>query len=101
MIKIICVGKIKENYLTDMINDYLKRVNKYHKLEIVELKDSNIEEEGNLILKNIKGNDFIITCEIEGNNLTSVELSEKINSWFINSSNLVYYRWIKWNRFKS
>ena len=90
MIKIICVGKIKENYLTDMINDYLKRVNKYHKLEIVELKDSNIEEEGNLILKNIKGNDFIITCEIEGNNLTSVELSEKINSWFINSSNLVF-----------
>lgn len=90
MIKIICVGKIKENYLTDMINDYLKRVNKYHKLEIVELKDSNIEEEGNLILKNIRGNDFIITCEIEGNNLTSVELSEKINSWFINSSNLVF-----------
>ena len=39
MIKIICVGKIKENYLTDMINDYLKRINKYHKLEIVELKD--------------------------------------------------------------
>ena len=45
MIKIICVGKIKEEYLNLMIADYAKRINKYHKLKIIEVKDSNIEEE--------------------------------------------------------
>lgn len=90
MIKIICVGKIKEEYLSLMIKDYQKRINKYHKLEIIELKDSNILEEGTLILKNIKPNDYIITCEIDGNNLSSIELSAKINDWFINNSNLVF-----------
>ena len=33
MIKIICVGKIKENYLKDGIEDYIKRINKYHKIQ--------------------------------------------------------------------
>ena len=90
MIKVICVGKIKEEYLSLMINDYYKRINKYHKLEIIELKDSNIETEGELILKNLKPTDYIITCEIDGKNLSSVELSNKINEWFINNSNLVF-----------
>ena len=36
MIKIICVGKIKEGYLNELINDYLNRINKYHKIEIIE-----------------------------------------------------------------
>lgn len=90
MIKIICVGKIKEDYLTNLINDYLKRINKYHKVEVIELKDSNIEEEGSLILKNIKDKDFVITMEINGNNLSSIELSNKVNEWLINNSNLTF-----------
>ena len=45
MITIICVGKIKEKYLKDLIDDYSKRINKYHKLSIIELKDSNINNE--------------------------------------------------------
>ena len=49
MIRIICIGKIKEKYLLDLINDYLTRINKYHKLEIVELIDSNKKEEGDRI----------------------------------------------------
>ena len=39
MIKILCVGKIKENYLDELINDYKKRIGKYIKIEIIELKD--------------------------------------------------------------
>ena len=39
MIKIICIGKIKENYLKEGINDYLKRINKYHKTILIELPD--------------------------------------------------------------
>ena len=39
MIKIICLGKLKEKYLVDLVSDYARRINKYHKLELIELKD--------------------------------------------------------------
>ena len=74
MIKLICVGKIKEQYLKDLINDYLKRINKYHKLDIIELKDSNIIDESKEILKYVNSKDYIITMDINGNKLSSVEL---------------------------
>lgn len=88
--KLICVGKIKENYLKDAINEYLKRLSKYTKLEVIELKDSNINDEEELILKNINNNDFVVTLEIEGNMLNSIELSKKFEEWFINSYNIVF-----------
>lgn len=90
MINIICVGKIKEKYLDEMIEDYYKRVNKYHKVNIIELKDSNIEEESNLILKNIKSNSYIVTLEINGNNLSSIELSNHIDEWLMKYSNITF-----------
>lgn len=90
MINIICVGKIKEQYLTDMINDYYKRVNKYHKVNIIELKDSDINSEGDLILKTIKPSDYIVTMEINGNNLTSLELSNKVDNWLMNYANITF-----------
>lgn len=90
MINIICVGKIKEEYLSLMINDYCKRINKYHKLNIIELKDSDIKSEGDLILKSIKNNDYLVTMEIDGNNLTSVELSTKIDNWLMNYANISF-----------
>ena len=90
MINIICVGKIKEDYLSSMIDDYSKRVSKYHKLNIIELKDSDILSEGDLIIKNIKFGDFIVTMEIEGENLSSVEFSQKIDSWLMNYANITF-----------
>ena len=88
--KIICVGKLKENYLKDATNEYLKRLSKYTKIELIELKDSNIHDEADLILKNINDKEFVITLEIEGNTLTSKELSQKIESWLINNSNITF-----------
>lgn len=91
MITILCVGKIKENYLKDMINDYYKRTSKYHKIEMIELKDSNIKDEGDLILKhldNYKG--YIISMEIEGINLDSISLSKKIEDILMNYSNIMF-----------
>ena len=61
MIKIICVGKIKEDYLNSLITDYLNRIKKYHKIEIVEIKDNNIEEESNNILQKILKKIILIT----------------------------------------
>lgn len=90
MINIICVGKIKENYLCDLINDYRMRINKYHKLNIIELKDSDIKGEGDLILKNIKSGDFIVTMEIDGVNLDSVSLSQKIDKWLMERANITF-----------
>ena len=85
MIKIICIGKIKEKYLKEGINDYFSRINKYHKINIIELPDSNIDKEGNEILNHIDNKDYLIALCIEGNVLSSQELSEKIDKAFISN----------------
>ena len=90
MIKIICVGKLKEDYLKDGINDYLKRINKYHKINIIELPDSNIINEGNEILKHIDSKDYLIAMCIEGESISSVELSQKIDKIFITNPNITF-----------
>ena len=82
MIKIICVGKIKEKYLSDLINDYKLRISKYQKIEIIELKDSTNEKENEEILKHINEKDFNICMDIKGKKHTSVELSELIDKTF-------------------
>ena len=85
MIKIICIGKIKEKYLKDAILEYKKRLSKYTKLDIIELPDINYpeidkvkKEEGKLILKHLKTNDNIIVLDINGQELTSIELTNKL-----------------------
>ena len=84
MIKIICLGKLKEKYLEDLVNDYYKRINKYHKLEIIELKDENIEVEAKNILKYINNTDYVITLEIDGKMIDSLELAKLIDNTFLN-----------------
>lgn len=90
MIKVICVGKLKEKYLIELVNDYSKRINKYHKLEVIEVKDSNILTESLEIEKNISSRDFIITLEIEGNKVNSIELSKKLDNWLMTYGNIVF-----------
>ena len=90
MIKIVCVGKIKEKYLRDAISDYEKRISKYHKINIIEVDDSNMKEESTRILKNIKKDDFVITLEINGNVISSMEFANKIDKLFITNSNIIF-----------
>ncbi len=90
MIRIICVGKIKEEYLSLLINDYYKRINKYHKIEIVELKDSDTKTEGELILKHLRPSDYIVTMEINGTNLSSMELASSIDEWLAKFANITF-----------
>ena len=88
-IKIIALGKIKEKFLKDGIDEFLKRLNPYTSLEIIELnpveiKDENLvqkalEEEGVNILSHIKDDSFVITMEIQGKQLSSEEFAQKIN----------------------
>ncbi len=91
MIKIICLGKIKEKYLEDLINDYKKRINKYHKLTIIELKDENdLSIEKANIEKYLGKNDYIIALDIEGELITSAKLAQKIDEIFITNSTITF-----------
>ena len=90
MIKIICVGKVKEKYLRDAILDYEKRISKYHKICIIEVEDSNMKEEAERIIKHIDNKDYVITLEIEGKNLSSIELADKIDKTFITNPNITF-----------
>lgn len=89
MIKIICVGKLKEKYLQDAVLEYSKRISKYTKLEIIELKDSDINHEKDEILKHIN-KEYIITLEIEGNSISSIDLAKKIDNIFITNPNICF-----------
>ena len=83
MIKIICLGKIKEEYLKDAISDYLKRISKYHKIEIVELKDNSaIIDEEKQILNVIKDKDYLIALDINGEKVSSEKFAFTIDNAF-------------------
>lgn len=90
-ITILCVGQIKEKYYRDAILEYVKRLHRYCKLNIVEVADEKTvehaseaqlnlirEKEGDRLLKHIGEKDYCITLEIQGQTLDSVELSHKI-----------------------
>ncbi len=93
--KIICVGKVKEKFFVDAIKEYSKRISKYTKLEIIEVADEALEsvamkKEGERILSKIKDNDYVVTLEIEGNSLSSVEFAKKIDNNFNSNKNLTF-----------
>lgn len=91
MIKIICVGKLKEKYLSDLVNDYKLRISKYQKIEIIELKDNNINDESNEIIKHINSRDYNILMDIKGDKLNSLELSNLIKDTNINGYNTITF----------
>ena len=88
-IKIIALGKIKEKFLKDGIDEFLKRLTPYASVDIIELspieiRDENLiqkalEQEGEKILANIKNDSFVITMEILGKQLSSEDCAQKIN----------------------
>lgn len=91
MIRIVCVGKIKENYLNLLIDDYSKRINKYHKLEIIQVKDNdNIQLETKEILKHIDSKDYNIALSIDGKNYDSREFSNHFEKLFITNSVITF-----------
>lgn len=87
-IKIIALGKIKEKFLKEGIDEFMKRLTSYASLEIIELpaieiKDENLtaktlDLEGEKILSHIKPQSFVITMEIKGKMFSSEEFAEKI-----------------------
>lgn len=91
MIKIICLGKIKEKYLNDLINDYKQRISKYQKIELIELKDTNnLDEEKENIKKHLNKNEYLIALDIEGKEMDSLEFAKTIDSVFINYPTITF-----------
>ncbi len=97
MIKIISVGKIKERFLIEAIEEYKKRLSKYTKIEEIEIKDySNLpieiilKKEAEDIIKNINDRDYVITLEIQGTLLSTEEWKIKYEESLIANSNIVF-----------
>lgn len=90
-ITIIAVGKIKEKYYRDALSEYGKRLSRYCKLEMIQVEDEKTpdkaseaeevrirEKEAERILKYIKEDAYVVTLEIAGRMIDSVEFAEKI-----------------------
>ena len=87
MIRLIVVGKIKEQYLVNMIDDYCKRINKYHKLEILEIPDSNPKLETEKIIKKIE-NAYNVALDINGEEFGSVGFAKFIEQTLMHKANI-------------
>lgn len=97
-IKIICIGKIKEKYLVDGIEEYRKRLKLFCDLELIELKEfntpdinKNIESEGELILNAIKKTDYVIALSIPGKNISSEMLASMIKEHYTYNSQTITF----------
>ena len=90
-ITLYTVGKIKENFYRQAIDEYSKRLGRYCKLKIVEVADEKTPDkasvalntqikntEGERLMKHIREQDYVIALSIDGKTLDSVELSQKI-----------------------
>lgn len=97
-IDVICIGKIKESFFREAIQEYSKRLSKYCILNILELPDEKIpltlnenniniikQKESNKILSHIKKGSYVICLDLTGKEYTSEELADTINSLSISS----------------
>ena len=102
-IEIICVGKIKEKYLKDALDEYSKRLSRYCKLTFTELSDEKIPDKLNVnleneiktkecinILNHIKKDSYIIALDLKGKEFTSEEFSKKIDNLSMETSHITF-----------
>ena len=102
-INLICIGKLKETYLKDAIQEYSKRLSKYYSFQIIEFPDEKLPDtlnpsiisqiqdiESEKIIAHIPKNSYIISLDLTGKQYTSEEFSEKIENIKISNSNLTF-----------
>ena len=98
MLKLICVGKVKDASLKALIDDYQKRIQKYHKLEVIEVKDEPIRDndkevldiEASRIMSKIDKDDYVILLDLHGKSLDSVSFANKIDKLFVSYSKITF-----------
>ena len=102
-IDIVCIGKIRENYLKDAIAEYCKRLSKYCVLKITELPDEKLpaklndslehdvkRKESNLILSHIKKDSYVIALDLKGKMYSSTDFSNKVQDLSNVTSNITF-----------
>ena len=103
-IKVFAIGKIKEKYLKDGINEYLERIKPYSQIEIIEVNDEPIVDnphpaeikkaidiEGSRVLKLLKPNDYLIGLDLNKKEITSPEFAEFLNKKFISGGSNISF----------
>ena len=103
-INIICIGKIKESFFKDAINEYSKRLSKYCNLNIIELSDEKLPSklndkiienikntEGKKILSHLKKDSYKICLDLHGKQFSSEEFSAKIDSISLNYNSSITF----------
>lgn len=102
MIKLLVVGKINGKALNDLINDYLKRIQPYHKLSIVEVADeattedpaqqkTGMNKEGERILAKIKADDKVVLLDLSGDEMDSLVFAQRLDEQFTYSSSALVF----------
>ena len=103
-INIICIGKIKENYLKDAISEYSKRLSKFCNLSIIELQDEKLpsklndsiineikNKECNKIIQNTKKDSYVICLDLKGKQFSSEEFSQKLDNIALNFNSSITF----------
>ena len=103
-IDIVCVGKVKERYLRDAIDEYRKRLSRFAKVDVIEVADEKTpehasdtlnaqikEKEGERILKHLRDGAFVVALAIEGDQLTSEQLAARIAQWGLHGVSLLQF----------
>lgn len=102
-IKIYCIGKIKEQYLKDGINEYVKRISPYANVEIIEVADSKVkdnpnefdvnkakDEEGERVLKLLK-NDYLIGLDMNKKEFLSEEFATYVSQKMVEGGSSISF----------
>ena len=98
MIKIVCVGKVKDKNLAALISEYAEKINHYHKLEIVEVKDEAIKDneqavldkEAESVLSKIRDDEYVILIDLHGKSIDSIGLANKLDRLFISNPRITF-----------
>lgn len=102
-ISVICVGKLKEDYLKSAIREYSKRLSRFANFEIIEVPDQKIpdnagekleeqilKKEADLILSKIRNNSYVIAMCVEGKLISSEELADEIKNISMSNSSITF-----------
>lgn len=97
-IKLVVVGKLKEKFHKEEVNEYLKRLQRYAKVSIIEVEEEKIKDnsslkeneqilikEGNSVLKHIKENEYLFLLDLHGNEISSEDFAKKLNALPLNN----------------
>jgi 23S rRNA (pseudouridine1915-N3)-methyltransferase len=101
-VKIVAVGKIKESFHREEINELVKRLSRYCKLSIIEVDEYKLKDdsdkmveltlikEGEALLKQIKSDEYVFLLDLHGNEMSSEKLSLEMDKLISSGKNITF-----------